>query len=82
MFTVLWKLPSGGEELYVAPSVTLVPAAPPDTPSAELAHRDCRGLAHVVLRRIDGFEMERTLIDVGSVFVMNTEGRTVATYKF
>lgn len=77
MFTVLWKTPNGGEEIYVAPSVAKIPALSVCSKDA-----DCEGRAHLAFQRLDGYAMTRTLIDMGEVFVMNSDGKTVATYRF
>lgn len=77
MFTVLWKTPLGGEELFVAPYVALNPALPEPDDQAP-----CRGGKHVSFQRMDGYGLEQTFIDRGEVFVMNGGGNTVATYRF
>ncbi|MES5483621.1 hypothetical protein QMZ05_12755 [Bradyrhizobium sp. INPA03-11B] len=80
MLTVLWKMPNGGEEIYVAPSVSRVPALVAE--AAELEAADCHGAAHIAMQVATGKGTERTVISIGEVFVMNAEGRTVATYRF
>lgn len=82
MFTVLWKLPHGGEELYVAPSVCKMPKRIATSTDEDPSKFDCHGREHIAFQRLDGFGMERMLIDAGDVFVMNAEGNTVATYRF
>jgi hypothetical protein len=77
MFTILWKMPNGSEELYVAPAVAKLPKQP--EPSDQFA---CGGNAHVAFQRVDGYGMTHTVIDSGEVYVMNGGGQTVATYRF
>lgn len=77
MFTVLWRFQGGGEEIFAAPAVSLISAA-----SEPTDQMDCAGRRHVAFLRLDGHGMTRTVIDVGDVFVMNGQGRTVATYRF
>lgn len=77
MFSILWKTPDGGEEIYVAPSVSKIP------PAKELSDQlDCRGREHVAFQKLDGRDMVRTVINVGEVYVMNAQGKTVASYYF
>ena len=84
MFTILWKTPNGGEELFAAASIALMQEAPSGVPPAELEKMDCHGRRHVSFCYKDVVEKQpiRTTIDVGAVYVMNAEGRTVATYRF
>lgn len=88
MFTILWRAPDGAEEIYVAPCVSKIPADPRLAEPADnamldlLAHLDCGGREHVAFQRLDGNGMVRSVIDVGEVFVMNAQGKTVATYRF
>jgi len=74
MFTILWKMPNGGEEIYIAPGISKIPVA--DVASDQL---DCGGREHVAFQHLDGHAMTR---DVGELFVMNSDGKTVATYRF
>jgi hypothetical protein len=50
---------------------------------------DCNGNEHVAFQSMtavqddeSGFKPHRSVIDSGSVFVMNAMGKTVATYRF
>ncbi|ODM71660.1 hypothetical protein A6X20_06875 [Bradyrhizobium elkanii] len=52
-------------------------------------HLDCRGRAHIAFQHLtavegDGHKLHlvRSVIDIGEVFVMNSEGKTVAMYRF
>lgn len=78
MFTVLWKTREGAEELFSSPRVVKVPAlqqnAPPEHP--------CEGREYLSVEFLDGLSTSRIYIDSGEVFVMNGDGKTVATYRF
>jgi hypothetical protein len=80
MFTVLWKTPNGGEEIFVAPSVSRIPGIVPGTEDAD--RYDCHGRPHIAMQCLTDQDSQRIVIDMGEVFVMNAEGRTVATYRF
>lgn len=85
MFTLLWKMEGGGEEIYSVPTtIVIVPDA--GKRSDDL---DCRGRRHLGFQRIEAvsddsaaLHLARSVIDSGEVFVMNGEGKTVAMYYF
>lgn len=83
MFTVLWKTPEGEEDIFAAASVTKIPALKKPDKDA-----DCHGREHVAFHHFtpvqnkETLQLTRTVIDCGSVFVMNGDGQTVATYRF
>lgn len=78
MLTVLWKIDEDREEVYLSPFVALIPAK---TVKHD-GEMDCGGRRHLSFQRLDGYGMTHTLVDCGDVFVMNTEGKTVARYSF
>lgn len=81
MLTVLWKTPNGGEEIFVAPSVSKNPGVAPGTEDADKYDR--HGRPHIAINCcVADHESQRMVIDMGEVFVMNAEGKTVATYRF
>lgn len=86
MLTVLWKTPNGGEEIFVAPSVSKLPGLPPGT--SDLDKADCHGRPHIAMQCLTavqdqaGLHLHRVVIDMGEVFVMNGDGKTIATYRF
>lgn len=83
MFSVLWKFPKGeGEEIFLAPAVSFIKGTKDPVALADGGHRD-----HVTFARKAAYGdgengFERTVIDIGKVFVMNPEGQTVASYHF
>lgn len=84
MFTLLWKIGPGREEIYQTPSVVRIPAAA--QPSNDL---DCCGKAHIAFQKLDAVEddgahlhLVRAVISEGEIFVMNGEGKTIAMYRF
>lgn len=84
MFTILWKIPGGTEEIFSTPSVSKVAAA------KEMSDQlDCRGREHIAFQQLSAVQddtanlhLVRTVIDIGEVFIMNAEGKTVAMYRF
>lgn len=62
MFTILWKMPGGIEEVYEAPSV----------------NRSGCGVSF--MRFENQTDSHYQTIDYGDVYVMNSAGKTVATY--
>lgn len=86
MLSILWKIGPDNEEIYVAPSISLQPRRSHGD-GLDSDQMDCHGERHVAFQRFTvvqdgGVRMERTLISRGEVFVMNSEGNTVATYRF
>jgi hypothetical protein len=83
MLTILWKTPSGAEEINVTYGISKIPAL--QEPSEQA---DCGGREHVAFQCLvavqdqENLQLHRTVIDAGDVFVMNAEGKTVATYRF
>lgn len=84
MFTVLWKIDRDNEQLYSTYGVALIPP----TDRAPCDDWDCSGRRHVAFQALtavqdsDNLMLNRTVIDVGEVFVMNGDGKTIAIYRF
>lgn len=86
MLTVMWKIGPDNEEIYVAPSISLRPKREAQD-EVERAKLDCNGDRHIAFQAFTvvqdgGIQMHRTVISRGEVFVMNSEGNTVASYRF
>jgi hypothetical protein len=84
MFTLLWKISDNNEEIFSTYGTALIPAVV--EPSDQL---DCGGRRHLAFQRLvavqdddTNLHLVRTVIDIGEVFVMNGDGKTVATYRF
>ncbi len=87
MFTVLWKVGPGQEEIFETASIAKIPKrAKPSEGEGPMP--DCEGRPHISFQSMtavenDGVELHfvRTVIDVGEIFIMNGEGKTVASYR-
>ena len=83
MLTILWKIPGGGEEIHITHGISKILALPEPSEQA-----DCHGREHIAFQALtavqdrEHLQLHRTVIDVGDVYVMNAEGKTVATYRF
>lgn len=82
MFTVLWKIPDGAEEIYSVPCVVKKAAVAGNPTAEERAKMDCNGDEHISFHKFDGFATHKQVINLGDVYVMNADGKTVATYLF
>jgi hypothetical protein len=84
MFTLLWKIGPDHEEIYSTYGVSHIPAAA--QPSDQM---DCGGRRHIAFQKLTAVQddshnlhLVRAVIDIGEVFVMNGEGKTIAMYRF
>ena len=84
MLTLIWKIAEGHEEVYEVCSVAKMPAA-----KERSDQLDCGGRAHLSFQRLtavqdDGLNLHlvKAVIDMGEVFVMNSDGKTIAMYRF
>jgi hypothetical protein len=83
MLTILWKIPNGDEQIFATYGTSKISALPAPSEQA-----DCNGREHIAFQRLvavqdkEHLQLHRTVIDVGDVYVMNAEGKTVATYRF